>query len=90
MEQKGVNRVDMVGMNDKRQITAVFCASLLGYFLPVQLIYAGKTTRCHPKFAFPPGWDIMHAPKHWSNEDTMLQYIENIMGGSREREWGIT
>lgn len=79
MERCGVKRVDMLGINDKRQITAVFCGSLTGDFLPVQLIYAGKTPRCHPKFNFPPGWDITHAPKHWSNEDTMLQYISNIV-----------
>ena len=42
MEQKGVKRVEIVGQNDKSQITAVFCGSLQGDFLPVQVIYKGK------------------------------------------------
>ena len=69
----------MVGVNDKRQITAIFCGTLLGDFLPVQLIYKGKTPRCHPHFEFPSGWHITHSPKHWSTEQTMLQYVEHII-----------
>ena len=38
MDRHGVNRVEMIGVNDKRQITAVFCCSLVGEFLPVQII----------------------------------------------------
>ena len=79
MDQQGVKRVEVIGMNDKRQITAVFCASMVGDFLPIQLIYAGKTNRCHPQFQFPSDWHITHAPKHWSNEETMLQYIDHII-----------
>ena len=56
----------------------MFCGNLLGEFLSVQLIYKGKTNRCHPSFNFPPGWDITNAPKHWSNEETMIQYVNNI------------
>ena len=79
MDQKGVSRVELIGMKDKRQIMAVFCVNLVGDFLPLQLIYQGKTERCHPKFKFPPEWHITHTPKHWSNEETMLQYIERII-----------
>lgn len=79
MEQVGSKRVEISGVNDKRQITAIFCGSLAGDFLPIQLIYQGKTARCHPKFTFPPDWDITHSPKHWSTEETMVQYIENII-----------
>ena len=50
MEPKGSKRVELASLNDKRQITAVFCASLAGEFLPVQLIYQGKTTACLPNF----------------------------------------
>ena len=57
----------------------MFCGSLVGDFLPVQVIYQGKTAWCHPRFEFPPEWDITHSQKHWSNETTMIQYIENII-----------
>ena len=41
MERRGEHRVEMVGVNDKRQITAVFCGNALGEFLSLQLIYYG-------------------------------------------------
>ena len=79
MDRQGAKRVDVCGATDKRLITAIFCGSLMGDFLPVQVIYKGKTTRCHPAYEFPPDWDITHSPKHWSNEATMIQYVENII-----------
>ena len=79
MEQEGMQRVEMVGLSDKRQITAVFCGSILGDFLPIRLIYKGKTLQCHPNFEFPSEWHITHSPKHWSTEETMLQYIDHII-----------
>ena len=79
MERQGDKRVEMTGVNDKCQITAVFCGSLVGDFLPVQLMYKGKTPRCHPRFAFPSDWHITHLAKHWSTEKTMLQYVEHIL-----------
>ena len=79
MDAQGSKRVEVAGINDKRLITAVFCGSLTGDFLPVQVIYQGKTNRCHPHHEFPPDWDITHSPKHWSNEETMVQYVENII-----------
>ena len=39
---QGANRVEIAGLTDKRQITAVFCGNMNGEFLPIQLIYAGK------------------------------------------------
>ena len=80
MDKRGSKRVKLVGLQDKRQITAVLCGSVVGDFLPVQLIYKGKTNWCHPTFDFPSGWDITHLEKHWSTETTMLQYIDNIIG----------
>ena len=60
MALKGSKRIEIKGTNDKRQITAVFCASLMGDFLPVQIIYTRKTKRCHPPFSFPGDWLISH------------------------------
>lgn len=79
MEKRGADRVEVAGVNDKRQITAVFCGSLIGEFLPIQLIYTGKTMRCHPHFQFPPDWNVTHSPRHWSTENTMLEYISDII-----------
>ena len=45
----------------------------------MQLIYKWKTSQCHPKFQFPPGWHVTHALKHWSTEQTMTEYMHNII-----------
>ena len=72
MAERGFRRIELVGLKDKCQITAVFCSTIEGDFLPVQLVYKG---RCHPKHKFLAEWDITHLKKQWSNESTMIQYI---------------
>ena len=81
MEQQGSKRVEAVGtcISDKRLITAVLCGSLVGEFLPIQLIYKGKKSRCHPRYSFPMDWHITHSPKHWLNESTMIDYTQEIL-----------
>ena len=37
MDQRGQRRFELVGLKDKRQITATFCCSIQGAFLPLQL-----------------------------------------------------
>ena len=79
MDQEGAKRVEVVAKDDKRQITAVFAGSSSGYFLPPQLIYEGKTSRCLPHHEFPSSWHITKTEKHWSNEHTMKEYFERII-----------
>ena len=79
MERQGMKGVKLSGAKNKRIITAVFYESLVGDFLPVQLIYLGSTTRCPPNYEFHPHWDITISKKHWSNEETMIRYIDNII-----------
>lgn len=55
------------------------CGSLVGELLPFQLVYAGKTDRCHPAYKFPSDWQITHTKNHWSNRTTMLQYITDVI-----------
>ena len=64
MDKEGCKRVEVIGIDDKRQITVTFAASLSGNFLPVQLVYEGKTTKCHPAVEFPEGWHVTHTPNH--------------------------
>ena len=47
--------------------------------LPPQLIYQGKTERCHPRVSFPSQWDVWHTDNHWANEVTTKRYIERIL-----------
>ena len=79
MAEEGAKRVELVGKDVKRQLTAVFAGSMSGEFLPPQLVYQGKTTRCLPHYDFPSDWHITFSANHWSNEDTMKEYIAYII-----------
>ena len=79
MEKEGLSRVEIVGVDNKQQITAVFATSLAGDFLPPQRIYKGNTVRCLPTISFPHDSHITHSENHWSNERTMIAYIERIL-----------
>ena len=50
MATKGSRRVEMAGLGDKQQVKATFAACLDGNFLPMQILYQGKTVRSHPKY----------------------------------------
>ena len=59
----GSKAVPITNSKDYRQITGTFGISMSGVFLPMQLIYAGKTTR-HAKYDFPKSFNVTHAPDH--------------------------
>ena len=69
----------VVGKEDKREITVLLSVTASGHLLPPQVIYQGKTVGCHAKITFPDDWHITHSESHWSNEATMLQFIDNII-----------
>ena len=79
MEKEGQKRVQITGIDDKRQITAVFAATKTGSFLPIQVIYKGKTKRCLPSVDFPEDWLISFTENHWANETTTKDYIYKIL-----------
>ena len=65
---KGAKTVPIKGIDDKRQITDLtfpimltvltFTVSMIGNFLPFQLIYEEKTPRCLPRFDFRPDFNV--------------------------------
>ena len=80
MALEGSRRVEVTGLlADKRQISATFAVTLSGAFLPMQLLYQGKTNHCHSKFAFPEGFHIHHTPNHWANEETVRLFTEEVI-----------
>ena len=79
MEVEGSKRVELVGKYDKRQITAVFSDSMTGDFLPLQLVYQGKTIHCLPQVNFPDDWHITYSENYWCNERTMKDYAHKVI-----------
>ena len=79
MENKCNQCVPVAGTTDYRQITGTFSVSLSGDFLPVQLIYQGKTKRCQPTYPFPREFHVTQTKKHWANENTSLDLIKEVL-----------
>jgi hypothetical protein len=88
-EAKGSKEVKVIGAEDKRQITACVASSLDGDLLPLQLIFQGKTSACHPP-ATPESVEakvlVTHSENHWSNQETMQQWVRELLIPYAERQ----
>lgn len=80
MAKQGSKSVAIKGLSDKRYITLTFVISLAGEFLPLQIIYGGKTKASQPRgFQFPKSFCVSQNPKHWSNEEETVKLIDDII-----------
>lgn len=80
MASRGSKSVPIKGLSDKRNITLTFVITLSGEFLPLQIIYAGKTKASLPRgFTFPASFCLTQNPKHWSNEEETIKLIDQII-----------
>ena len=86
LAKKNSKAAAIKGSSDKRSITATFSITFSGNFLPMQLIYGGKTTKSLPKFKFPHDFSLSVNKTHYSNEkeacklieETLVPYIEKV------------
>ena len=79
LAKKNSKTVTIKGSTDKRTITATFAISMRGDFLPMQLIYRGKTKKCLPRFKFPEKFSLSYNETHYSNEKEACKFIEEIL-----------
>ena len=79
LAKKNSKTVTIKGSTDKRTITATFAISIRGDFLPMQLIYGGKTKKCLPLFKFPEKFSLNYSETHYSNEKEACKFIEEIL-----------
>ena len=79
MAPKGSKTVPIKGSTEKRMIIATFTITLDGHFLPVQLIYGGKTSKSLPRVNFPKSFSLSANPKHCSNEKESIKVLEEII-----------
>jgi hypothetical protein len=82
--------VQVVALEDKRQITAVTASSMDGQLLPLQLIFTGQDTNHNEQRAVPKDkqttylvnkykWKLEQTKNHWSSLYTMQQYVKAII-----------
>ena len=86
MVKKGVKSVSITGSGDKRGITGTFVITLDRKFLPIQLIYGGKTKQSLPCYKFPESFSLSVNPKHFSNTEELIKIINEIVVPYVEKE----
>ena len=80
LNEKVAKSVPLQGKGKKKQSTGTFAVSMTGDFLPMQLIYEGKTPRCLPKdVEFSKEFDVTFTSNHWSNEEKSEQLLDNVI-----------
>ena len=52
--------------------------SMTGKFLPIQLIYEGKTPRCLPRFDFSADFNVTISDNHWLNTEKSIELFEKV------------
>ena len=52
MAGEGSKQVEVRGLDDKHEITALLTTTLSGQLLSPQFLYAGRTPRCYPSQSF--------------------------------------
>ena len=71
--------MEIVGVSNKHQIMAMLVGTLLGTFLPPQIIYKEKTKACLPDVTFLKDCHKTFSHNYWTNETTVKDYITNII-----------
>ena len=79
LAKKNSKAVAIKGSSDKRSITATLSITFSGKFLPMQLIYGGKTTKSLPRFKFPNDFSLSVNKTHYSNEKEACKLVEEIL-----------
>ena len=79
MAKKNSKHVSIAGATDKKAITATFAITQSNDFLPMQLIYGGKTKQSFPRFKFPASFSLSVNPKHFSNTTESLKLLDEII-----------
>ena len=79
LEEKVTLRVSFPGTVDYRQITSTFGITMAGRFLPIQLIYHGKTLLTQPKYKFRKELHVAQTPNHWANKEASIAFLELVL-----------
>ena len=80
MAKKNSKQVAVGRSTDKRTITATFAVKPYdGKFLPMQLIYGGKTKQSLPRFKFPDSFSLSVNPTHTATMKNQLTLSKTLL-----------
>ena len=69
----------MKGKGKEKQVTGTFAVTATGRFLLIQLLYAGKTTRCYSqRIVFHMDF-VTQSDNYWSNDELTIQHVHEVI-----------
>jgi len=84
---KGSKRVRTHGVGkEKPQVTVSIAVNREGRAIDTQIIFGGKTNRCHPKKLPPANTYYAHTESHWQTPASALEYVNKKLGPYRKEE----
>ena len=86
LAKNGSKHIPITGGAFKESITATFGITYSGKFLPMQLIYKGKTQRSFSRVNFPSSFSVSANSKHFSNTQKSLKFLDEIIIPYVEKE----
>ena len=90
--EKGSKHVQILGMEDKRQITISVSSSTAWNLLPFQLVFTWTTNKYLPprnegrQMCEDIGWHLTYSINHWSNLTTCKQFVEQFLQPYRRKQ----
>ena len=84
--EKGSKHIEISGMTHRKSLTATLGMTFFNCFLPIQLIYRGKTAQDIPRTKFPESFSFSVNVKHFSNTNESIKLIHKIIFPCFERE----
>ena len=85
---KGEVDVPIKGVAYKQAAAATFTITLDGKFLPPQLIYGDKISRCLPKFEFTDSFSLSFNENHFSKTNETKKLIAEVLAPYLDNERG--
>ncbi len=84
-ENKGSKHIQVLGMEDKRQIILVVSSIANGNLLPRQVVFIGITHRClfssneGKQKCINSSWNFTFSENHWSTVETMKDFVRKVL-----------
>ena len=86
LSMKGSKHLAIAGGSFRQAITATFRITYTTKFLPMQLIYGGKTTKSFPRVKLPDSFSLSANEKPFSNTQVSLKLLDEIIIPYIQRE----
>jgi hypothetical protein len=84
-ETKGAKHIQVLGIEDKKQITTIVSSSTNGTLLPLQIVFQGTTNHSLPpmnkgrRTCYSFGFHSTFSSNNWSTLETTKQFIKHIL-----------